>query len=339
MFRKPRRPEAMRHLRTYPSSPRGFDPHAASQEELLRYGFPQRPDPEEHPELARLWNRVLARPIRFVEAELAIDPVMSARDPLIQASDEFGATGWAGVVKMLAHKAGSDFTQPAAMVFAQFELPDVQRKTPNDETIAVAFWVGLDGFSALPHPADTQVLQAGVVAQVSVSGWWWWKHTKVEWWAWTEWLSALHAGEDANEAVKVKNFPVAPGDTIFVVVCAPEPDFGYVSMLNISQGIGASVGINALSGIVAHGLSAEWIVELPPQSPHMPYFSPVTFTDCTGGSLQHGIFNLTDGLPVDISVPAPGSFYGQKITTSTIAPGDPPPPTVAVVEELKLDWP
>jgi hypothetical protein len=40
-----RKSDALRHIRTYPSSPRGFDPHEADQDELLRYGFPQRPDP------------------------------------------------------------------------------------------------------------------------------------------------------------------------------------------------------------------------------------------------------------------------------------------------------
>ena len=35
----------LRRVWTYPSPPKKFDPHTASQEELLRYGFPERPDP------------------------------------------------------------------------------------------------------------------------------------------------------------------------------------------------------------------------------------------------------------------------------------------------------
>jgi hypothetical protein len=127
---------------------------------------------------------------------------------------------------------------------------------------------------------------------------------------------------------------VGQGDTIFVVVCAPQPDFRFVSMLNVSRGIGVSVGFDAPRDIVAHGRSAEWIVEVPPASPHMPFFTPVTFSGCTAGSLQHGVFNLEGGLSTDIRAPSTaGSPYGTLLTRTTIVS-----PTVAVVEELGVDW-
>lgn len=317
----------MSRIRIYPSSPKRFDPNKASQEELRRYGFPQRPDIDKEPDLARLWKRAFARPVRLVQAKLAIDPVMSARDPLRHAIDEFGANGWAGVVKIVSTARESDFMQPAKMVFGRWQLPYVPAVTPN-EKIAVAFWVGMDGHASLGEPASKQVLQAGVAAQVNPPGFWPWQQTSVKWWAWTEWYTELHK----DSAVAVRNFPVAAGDEIFVVVCAPLPDFGLVSMLNISRGIGVSVGFNAPAGIVAHGRSCEWIVEVPPASPHMPLFSPVTFNDCTAGSLQHGIVNLDGGIPVDIRAPGIGP-YGVPVTKTTIAT-----PTVAVVEELGVDW-
>ncbi len=329
MLNNVRNSDVLRRVRTYPSSPRRFDPRTASQEDLLHYGFPRRPDHEKEPQLARLWARAFARPVRFVEAKLAVDPVMSARDPLPAAADEFGAHGWAGVIKPISQAQGSDFTQPAMMVFGQWQLPCVPPISPN-EKIAVAFWVGLDGAPSLGEPAAKQVLQAGVTAQVNPPGFWPWEPAWVKWWAWTEWYSELHK----DKAVAVKNFPVASGDEVFVVVCAPQPDFGFVSMLNISRGIGVSVGFNAPSDIVAYGQSAEWIVEVPSSSPHMPMFTPVTFSDCTAGSLQHGIFNLTGGYPTDIRTPASSSSpYGYPLTKTSIAS-----PTIAVVEELDIDW-
>ena len=322
-----RNSDVLRRIRTYPSSPRRFDPHTASQEELLRHGLPRRPDPEKEPQLARLWKRVFARPVRFVEAKLAIDPVMSARDPLRASADKFGASGWAGVVKRM--EQGSDFTQPATMVFGHWKLPFVPAISPN-ETIAVAFWVGLDGHASLDGPAATQVLQGGVAAQVNPPPWWWpWAGWSVKWWAWTEWFSLLHKDDDSAKAVAVENFPVAPGDQIFVTVYTPQPDFGFISMTNISRGIGVSVGVPAPSDIVAHGQSAEWIVEVPENSPHIPLFSPVTFSDCTAAS-PNGIFNLTGGFPTAIADPTDVNAW---LTKTSIAS-----PTIAVVEELGVDW-
>lgn len=320
--------DVLRRMRTYPSSPRRFDPHTASQEELLRYGFPRRPDPEKEPQQARLWKRAFVRPVRFVEAKLAIDPIMSARDPLRQKGYEFAGARWAGAIKLMSQAEGSDFREPATMVFGQCQLPDVLAVTPTRK-MAVAFWVGMDGHPSLGEPAAKQVLQAGVAAQVS-RGRWPWSSTSIKWWAWTEWYTELHK----DPAVAVKNFPVAPGDMVFVVVCAPQPDFGFVSMLNISRGIGVSVGIEAPPGIVAHGHSAEWIVEAPTQSPYIPIFSPVTFTDCTAGSLQHGIFNLNDAIASDIRTPSSsGSPYGNPLVTTTIVPS-----AITVMEQVDLDW-
>jgi hypothetical protein len=88
---------------------------------------------------------------------------------------------------------------------------------------------------------------------------------------------------------------------------------------------------------VSEGKTAEWIVEVPNTSSHMPLFSPVTFTDCTGGSLSNGIFNLTDAVTIDITAAGLGP-YGHPMTKTTLAPDSPPPPNFVVVEELGVDW-
>jgi MMPL family len=58
--------------RTYEPTPEGFDPLTASAEALRRHGLPRRTDPDSEPELARLWKRVFARPVKFETAELAM---------------------------------------------------------------------------------------------------------------------------------------------------------------------------------------------------------------------------------------------------------------------------
>ena len=324
-----RKSDVLRRVRTYPSPPKNFDPHKASQEELLRYGLPPRPDPDKQPEFARLWKRIFARPMKFEPAQVAVDPVMSARNPLRGAVDEFGANGWAGVVKLMSTIKGSDFTQPARMIFAHWQLPFVPPISP-DETTAVAFWVGFDGHPSLGEPASKQVLQAGIAAQVNPPSWPL-GSASTKWWAWGEWFtdSCKH-----DCAVEVPNFPVTAGDEISVVLFAPEPGFGIAFFANLTRGMGRSVGIPSPSpDIVAQGRSAEWIVEVPSQSPHMPIFGPVAFADCTSGSFQHGFFNLDNGITTDIGTPAGFGTPADLFTKSTITSA-----TTFVVEELKLDW-
>src|SRR5262245_16301988 len=139
MLRASHRGDVLRIMRTYPSSPRRFDPRTAPEEALRRYGFPRRPELEAHPQLAWLWQRATARPVRFVEARLAIDLVMSARAPLPRVRYQ---NNMAGAYRSM--HAGTDYANPATMVFAQWVIPQVWPLTPN-ETIKVAFWVGLDG--------------------------------------------------------------------------------------------------------------------------------------------------------------------------------------------------
>ena len=47
---------------TYPQPPQGFDPLAASDAELAKYGFPPRPDPQKAPALYEQWKRMVTVP-------------------------------------------------------------------------------------------------------------------------------------------------------------------------------------------------------------------------------------------------------------------------------------
>jgi hypothetical protein len=238
---------------------------------------------------------------------------------------------------MMSGAKGSDYTVPATMVFAQWQLPLVSKLTP-DATMVVAFWVGLDGFEGLGGPASKQVAQAGIAAQVNPPGFWWWETVNVNWWAWLEWNTEL------GMAVKPLNIPVKEGDEIFVVLFiehnVPDPDrdntptdLAFASMLNLTRGIGTNWGLFAPEGVISEGRSAEWIVEVPLESEHMPWFGPVTFTNCTAGSLQHDVFNLTGGIIENILAPSNYDAPGPAYTKTSIAS-----PTVAVIEELKADW-
>lgn len=98
-------------------------------------------------------------------------------------------------------------------------------------------------------------------------------------------------------------------------------------MLDYSTGGATTVGVPAPDDVVVSGVgSAEWIVER--GSADLLYFFPVTFSDCTAGSV-HELFDLAPGgLPLDIEgAPPGGSEFGPHLTRTSIAS-----PIGAVVE-------
>jgi hypothetical protein len=298
--------DVLKLMRTYDPPPEGFDPHTAPQELLRQHGLPRRPDPETEPELTRLFKRAFIRPAKYVKAELEIDPGMSRRDPLGGQLPDFGPSGWGGVV-VVTSSLGYSPAEPANNVFAEWVVPYIFPFDPApSEPIFVGLWVGLDGNT------NKQVLQAGITATIMPEYWGDPYPANVLWRAWTEWWTA----EYQDPPVVVTNFPVATGNTVSFLVCAPQPDHGFVAMQNLSTGQVTSVGVNARPGITLAGQSAEWIVE--GSGADLPNFFPVTFTDCTGGT-QHHSFNLTAGGIGNIRGSAGGPLTQTYIASPTEA--------------------
>jgi hypothetical protein len=294
-------------MHVFEPPPDGFQPHTADEAVLRRHGFPRRPDPQREPRLAQLWHRAMSWPTQFTRAELAIDPVMSQRDPLRRSAaanghGDFQPGGWGGVVVETA-SLGFSPAEPAKTVFAQWAVPGIWPASDPSGPITAGFWVGLDGFT------NGQVLQAGIAVTVQPDA-------TVNWWAWTEWYTTQYQ----DPAVAVTNFPIAVGDTVSFLVCAPQPDHGFVAMQNLTSGQATSVGIDARPGITSAGASAEWIVE--GISADLPVFLPsVTFGSCSAGT-QDNSFDLSpDGITTNVS----GS--NGALTQTSIAS-----PTTAVVE-------
>jgi len=320
--------DVLSQTRTYEPTPEGFDPLTASAEALRRHGLPRRPDPDREPELARLWKRVFARPVKFETAELAIDPAWRSRGRWQTEDQPFGLLEgeWGGVVCSISNTG--PYTQPATWVFGQFVVPWVSTETPGPE-IQIGFWVGLDGWVGLSNPAAAhQVLQAGVGAIVPQRG-----HGSagVNWFAWTEWDTP-----GPNWPVVVSNLPVAYGDTVCVLVCAWAPDVATAGIVNLSKGHGRTVGIATPPNTMSVGASAEWIVE--GTSNILPEFEPITFTNCVAGTSAGEFFDLSSGggVPVNIVEPGPISAYsGPQLTQTTIVSSQ-----TAVVVELPagISW-
>lgn len=288
-------------MHTYESPPEEFAPHAVDEQALRRHGFPRRPDPGREPRLTELWQRTFSRPVRYRTAELAIDPIMSHRNPLGRAADDdFAPSGWGGVV---VQPSSLGITEQANTVFAQWTVPGIFPASDPSSAITAGFWVGLDGFT------NGQVLQAGIAVTVQ-------PNATVNWWAWTEWYTTTYQ----DPAVAISNFPVSVGDTVSFLVCAPTTTHGFVAAHNLTTGQATSVGIDARPGITSQGASAEWIVE--GISADLPVFLPsVMFSSCSAGTKDNS-FDLS---PAGVTTEIQGS--DGALTQSTIAS-----PTVAVVE-------
>jgi hypothetical protein len=115
-------------MRAYEPPLEGFDPDTAPQQVLRRYGLPRRPDPDRKPGLARLWKRALVRPPTFIKAELAVDELMTGRDPQRQrkpAAD--GPSGWtwqeswAGTTRV--QNLDPSYPVPATCVLTTLRVP------------------------------------------------------------------------------------------------------------------------------------------------------------------------------------------------------------------------
>lgn len=288
--------EALKHITAYDAPPEGFDPNVAEDRLLRKHGIPRRPDAVQEPKLRAMWDAAFASKPKFIKAEIAIDHVLSKRkrpvlDKRIETAD-FSPSGWAGDVVLVSTKNYNP-PEPVNTVYGEWFIPTVT-PIPNEPSggQTVGFWVGIDGFT------NGQVLQAGSAATVNGNN--------VDYWVWTEWYTL--------PPIRVNNFPIKPGDYLTVLVCAPQPNHGFCSMLNKTTNQATSIGITPPSNVTSIGASAEWIVE--GISSILPVFSTVVFQNCSAGTKDHA-FNAVGGIITEIT----GSG-GANLTSAAILSND-----------------
>jgi len=277
--------------RIFELPPHGFDPLTADPESLRRYGFPRRPDPEREPRLASIFRRGFSRPWNYTQPELVAAPTINALRAAQRARGEFTSGDWGGAVVTTAAN------EPPNMAFAQFSVPTVLAFDPSiTEEMIVGFWVGIGGYG------NDTLLQAGVGATVTPIPGFPWLST-VSYWGWTEWTPAGYV---------VNNFEVQAGDPVSVLVCAPQPNHGFVILANSRTGQAIPVGINPQPGETANGPSAEWIVEA--ITPLTPAFTPLVFFSCIAGN-QNSSFGLTGATLLDM----PDASGNNEVNTTIVS--------------------
>jgi hypothetical protein len=255
-------------INTFKAPPEDFDPVTVPPKVLARYGIPRRPDPQTEPTLRALWDRIFAKKPKFVVPQANPARVWKSVPHNTFKDKQFGLSGnWAGAVVQVA-SLGFSPAEPANMVFAEWVVPTIQTIPSEPGTQRVGFWVGMGGYGT------NNLLQAGTAATLSGSS--------VNYWAWTEWVPAGFATDSLS---------LTAGDTVSVLVCAPQPAQGYVSMLNQSTNQAISVGVTNPWGTTPHdGSTVEWIVEA--VDTEVPNFGSVFFKQIIAGT-QHHTIDLT----------------------------------------------
>ena len=287
---------------TIEAPPAGFDPIAASDEELAYQGFPPRPNQSTQPKAYATWFKAMkASMIRLtpkleqtsvfhgpVRPGTAANPTTVANHPLLatQPNNTSYSSNWSGYV---------DFSGATSYGSSSFYY------LINDYVVPVAeqafgactggwdygsAWNGIDGWGS------PDVLQAGVEFDAYCSG-----STRASYYsAWYEWFPY---GE-----VRISNFPVAPGDDLFVEVWHTSSTQGYAYLVNYNNNQTVEVGFTAYPGYPLKGNSAEWVVERPTVGGSLatltnyimaPFWDAYAYTEAST------FYDVATGTPIDMT--------------------------------------
>jgi hypothetical protein len=253
-------------ITTFDLPPQGFDPSAATDSELSRYGFPRRPA---HPRLRAAYERVLAGlrgNLTVVTPELEFHAEgIPGRPTMLEFDDN---KNWCGAV--VTAPKGDSFD----WVLGEWIVPQVGVPTEG-QTYYCASWVGIGGFKS------ESLCQAGLVSVRSSLG----GDTGdfFDLVAWVEWVPA--------GSILLPSLIFNPGDAITVVVepMGAASTAASVLFVNRTSSTVTTLSIGKPGGGQWRADSAEWIVERPdsgsivaPSSTQLADFGTLVFdlADC-----------------------------------------------------------
>jgi hypothetical protein len=287
--------------------PAGFAPTEADDDELSRYGYPDRPDPQRYPKHYEHWKRMVSSSSARIEPVFGVFSGPSIGPNLPLPPHPGGSTNWSGSV---AYPQGDLAFRTVA---GRWTVPSISQGFGPGVSIC-ATWVGLDGwFEADPNNV-TRLFQAGTTQRID------------QWFAWVEWLP--------NNPVIIRNLPVTVGEVVFCSLTRFSETEGLVFMRNESTQHDVVFRTISPSLSKVYGTTAEWIVELP-GSPDgtqavLGNFGSVTFDSCIA-------FGRTlDGSPVEASFPGLGELLTMLDPDQAFMPNA--VPTVLDADSIRIDW-
>jgi hypothetical protein len=237
---------------TPPAPPAGFDPVAASDADLARYGMPPRPNPFARDGLAyATWSHAMKHAKIRVAPQVRVTrhrhvPAVALRRLPGEQAGTLGSTNWSGeiVLSGASSYGGSSYTE----VLAQWLVSAVQQPVGSCSGFDVSStWVGIDGANG----SSSDVVQGGTEADTGCSN----GVTTQNFYPWFEWYP--------DDEYEITNFIMYRGASVFVVVQATGPTTANVTYVNLETENYTIVSVKAPPGTSLKGSSAEWIVERP----------------------------------------------------------------------------
>jgi Peptidase A4 family len=276
-------------VRTFPLPPTDFSPIKATSKDLLRYGFPSRP---EQPELLERWERILSRPIH------PIQPVFRAMD--YKRHHLRGESGPTHGVESSNVWSGAVVYAPAGTTMKWVEgtwtVPDAfpPRGFADGVWYSASTWVGIDGDGSgdvIQAGCDSDVLSSGGNLQRQLNPWWEWYPGGSFW---------------------ISNLPIRQGDTVNCLICVTSATEASIFLYNVTSGVAASFVATPPAGTSAVGNSAEWVVEalaIDTAGPELARYGDVYFDECNASTSanvlrrpdQGNTINMTDSTGAVIS--------------------------------------
>jgi hypothetical protein len=231
------------------SPPAGFNPIAASDAQLAFYGFPPRPDKNKAPGNYALWKMVMSKPMIRIVPELTATNLRNERAKIVGPTTRTsgGIVGartlnWSGYV--ITDKSNG-FTAPNTYVYGSFFVPVAQQAfgacTGNWDYLSA--WVGIDGYTS------SDVFQAGIEADAKCTK----NGTTASYYPWYEWAP--------TPQVQISNFPIRPGDEIYVYIWVTSKTKGNYFLFDITTQQTSSLAFTPPKNTKLTGDNVEWIVE------------------------------------------------------------------------------
>ena len=286
---------------TIEAPPAGFDPIAASDQDLAYHGFPPRPNQNTEPKAYATWVRAMkASKVRVapnlqqtsvfhgpVKPSKLANPTAVETNPLLagQASNTAYSYNWSGYVDF---SGATSYGSSSYYYLVNHYVVPVAEQAFGACTGGWDWgsaWNGIDGWGS------PDVLQAGIEFDAYCSG----GSRSSFYSAWYEWYPY---GE-----VRISGLPIAPGDDLFVEVWHTSSTQGYAYLVNYNNNQAVEVGFTAYPGYPLVGNSAEWVVERPSVGgslTNLTNYIMDPFWDAYAYTEAYTFYDVDEATPVDM---------------------------------------